>query len=1008
MTNVRTEAAQLTFIGEASAVATGNPWVGQYLTANAPAWTPSATFTYQWRRDGQTIAGAAAKTYKIATADAGHAISVVTTASKAGYETRSSESAAVQPSEKPIFLGEALPTITGILSVNQELLANPPDWTPSATVSLYQWLRDGQPIAGATTRKFITTPVDRGHLLSVKITQQRSGYSDRTGTSADALIEDFPPIVGSVKPSIAGESRAGQTLTASMAAGLSPAPTAYAYQWNRDGVPIVGGTGATYTIPSADIGRTLTVTVVASHPNARPYTATSEGVGPVSDLSAFTGATAPTISGTRATEQVLTAVNGADWAPAASTTKYQWNRDGQPIAGATFRTYSPVLDDVNTNTSVTITLARDGYVTRSWTSADSILTAEAPTFIGDDLPTVKGIRQIDQALIASPSSDWSPAATTVKYQWLRDGQPISGATTASYKQTAADIDHFVDVRLTATRAGYRSRSWQTAAAVVTVDLFHFAGEDIPTVAGERRITKVLTATRPTTWSPAPTAVTYQWLRDGQPISGARSTTYTQTADDVDHVITVAITATKSGVANRVYTSAEAPATLGADRFTGDDPVTLSTVPASALQVRAVKPGSWSPLASSYSYQWYLDGQPVQGAVRDSFTPTSADVGKHLTVAVTASKLGYLDRTWESAPDDASIVRMSQFTVLSGPRLTGKAQASYTLNVALPTDLKPAASKWSYQWFREGQPILNATKKSYLLTAEDVGKHISVRVGASREGYEPVSWLVAVAVPIGDLWDFVGDDLPWVSLEEGENDKPAYGNGDKTESGGSDGGQWQDGTWTPATGAGAGTGSGSTGGTGGSAGGSDSNTIPGSTVDSSIGIKGDFQVGWRIYAHPGNWVPRPTKMTYQWYREGVPIDGATGASYTPTDQDLGKKLQAAITGSKTGYKPKTWVSVPTPIIKPMPTFTGENLPIITGVAIVGAKLQAARPAGVQPIPSTVRFQWLRDGAPIAGKTAATYTLVSADRGHRISVQTTLVKSAYRDRLYVSAATAIVSG
>ena len=45
----------------------------------------------------------------------------------------------------------------------------------------------------------------------------------------------------------------------------------------------------------------------------------------------------------------------------------------------------------------------------------------------------------------------------------------------------------------------------------------------------------------------------------------------------------------------------------------------------------------------------------------------------------------------------------------------------------------------------------------------------------------------------------------------------------------------------------------------------------------------------------------TSATYQWYLDGKKVDGATSRSYTPTPDDIGKKLTVAVTpAAETGY------------------------------------------------------------------------------------------------------------
>lgn len=63
-------------------------------------------------------------------------------------------------------------------------------------------------------------------------------------------------------PSISGTPMAGGTLTC-LTGTWTNSPTAYDYSWSVGGTPVVGATGATYQVPTADEGLTITCTVVA-------------------------------------------------------------------------------------------------------------------------------------------------------------------------------------------------------------------------------------------------------------------------------------------------------------------------------------------------------------------------------------------------------------------------------------------------------------------------------------------------------------------------------------------------------------------------------------------------------------------------------------------------------------------------------------------------------------------------------------------------------------------------
>lgn len=87
----------------------------------------------------------------------------------------------------------------------------------------------------------------------------------------------------------------------------------------------------------------------------------------------------------------------------------------------------------------------------------------------------------------------------------------------------------------------------------------FSGVSQPTVTGTMTVGKKLTAHRDTKTTPTASKVTYQWLRGGVAISGARGATHTLKAADKGKRISVKVCYAKSGYSTKCVTSSKGSA-----------------------------------------------------------------------------------------------------------------------------------------------------------------------------------------------------------------------------------------------------------------------------------------------------------------------------------------------------------------------------------------------------------------------------------------------------------------
>ncbi len=162
-------------------VVVGRVEAGQKLLAVPGSWGDSAAVAlrYQWRRNGAVVRGATAAQYLVKVGDVGRQMTVTVTVMRPGYTPAAVTSVVVL---------SGLPTIVGPARAGQTLSIRHGAWSPAATVSGYQWLRNGKAIARATGATYRVTAADRGAKLTVLITVKRGRVVVATVTTAAVAV----------------------------------------------------------------------------------------------------------------------------------------------------------------------------------------------------------------------------------------------------------------------------------------------------------------------------------------------------------------------------------------------------------------------------------------------------------------------------------------------------------------------------------------------------------------------------------------------------------------------------------------------------------------------------------------------------------------------------------------------------------------------------------------------------------------------------------------------------
>lgn len=355
----------------------GTVVVGARVTASTGAWSPTASFSYQWLRDGSPISGARASSYVAVAEDLGRKLSVTVTGSASGIRSATKTSAATTVVAVSVFAAAPTPKISATLTQSKVLTAVPGTWSPSATLR-YQWLRNGAKISGATARTYTLTGTDSGKTITVAVTGARAGYTTLTKTSTGLKIANL--FSAAPTPWVTGAPATfGTTLTAKTGT-WAPGGATLKYQWKRNGVNISGATKSTYRVTAADMVKTITVTVTGTKAGYQTSVRTSTGVP---GLHKFTSTAAPKISGSTKTGALLTATGGG-WSTTGLTLKYQWKRNGVNIAGATAKTFRLSGSDGGKKISVTVTASRANHVSVSRTSASTAAITTSVMMSGDN------------------------------------------------------------------------------------------------------------------------------------------------------------------------------------------------------------------------------------------------------------------------------------------------------------------------------------------------------------------------------------------------------------------------------------------------------------------------------------------------------------------------------------------------------------------------------------------------------------------------------------------------
>lgn len=468
-------------------------------------------------------------------------------------------------------------------------------------------------------------------------------------------------------------------------------------------VAVVPATAAT-----TDQATTTTATTAAATSTSATTDRATTTTDPANAIPETTAGTSADLVLQLAGELAVGRTVGVDGVQAAEgeTVAYQWLADGSPIAGATQPTLALTSQQASTVVNVTVTVTAADGTTSSTTSPNTLRVAVAPT------PGLSGRTPEGSTLTATPGA-WTPG-TTLTYQWLADGAPISGATRATFVPTQAQSGKRISVRVTGALAGY-----QTLTRTSRLTSTRVMAWSVPTISGTVAYGSTLTA-RAGAWSSG-TSFAYQWYADGRRITGSTGSRLKLGTAQKGKQIAVRVTGSQTGYTSVGKASARTArvATAGTARISGT-PVYGRTLTAS--------PGTWTA-STTLRYQWYADGVAIPGATARTLKLGAGQKDKAIRVKVTGRKAGY-----------ATVTKTSNATLrvqtAPAPKISGTPKVTYRLTAKRGT--WSSGTTFTYQWYASGKAIRGATSSTLRLGTAHVGKTIKVKVTGRKSGYPTVS------------------------------------------------------------------------------------------------------------------------------------------------------------------------------------------------------------------------------------------------------------------------------
>ena len=239
-------------------------------------------------------------------------------------------------------------------------------------------------------------------------------------------------------------------------------------------------------------------------------------------------------------------------------------------------------------------------------------------------------------------------------------------------------------------------------------------------------------------------VTYAWARDLEFVDGATSAKYLLTVDDFGHDLRAVVTLTKAGSPDVVLAGRAIEVSAGL----------IAKAPTPSIKGKSAVGNTLTASTKAWidgaelAYQWYRDGDAVDGANSETYELTADDFEASISVGITGTLEAYepLEKVSAGVAVAAGVLKYNDKPSISGEFVTGG-------TVEVNAGSWPDGAEVSIVWSRNGEEFATTTadENTYVLTAEDYATRLSVDILVTANGYKDATFkMKSRSIKIGTL------------------------------------------------------------------------------------------------------------------------------------------------------------------------------------------------------------------------------------------------------------------